>query len=191
MNDGELDMRMDRLSGVSAMELVNELEESELADLIYKYGEERASRKIARKIAEVREESEITTSFQLKKIIHSCMGKKTGKIDSSTRTFQALRIAVNNEIEIIEPFLKKCMELLKPGGICSIISFHSLEDRIVKNYIKKESADCLCPHTIIQCVCGHKKILKKITGKPVVAGKQEINVNPRSRSAKLRVFRKI
>jgi 16S rRNA (cytosine1402-N4)-methyltransferase len=173
--------------------IVNGWREEDLYRIIKEYGEERFARRIAGKIAEYRKSAPITTTGQLVGIILSAMPDRFrhGPIHPATRTFQALRIATNGELENIEEALPQALELLKPGGRIAVASFHSLEDRIVKRFFKKESIDCHCPPSAPQCVCGHKAGLKIITKKPVEPTEDEIRDNPKSRSAKLRVAEKI
>ncbi|HEX5688694.1 MAG TPA: 16S rRNA (cytosine(1402)-N(4))-methyltransferase RsmH [Roseiflexaceae bacterium] len=176
--DAPLDMRLDSTAEETAADLVNELPESELADLIYQYGEERGSRRIARAIVEARRKSRVETTLALAAIVERALGGRHGKIHPATRTFQALRIATNRELERLEAALPQAVELLAPGGRLAIIAFHSLEDRIVKQFFRAESgyggAD------------GPTR-LRIITKKPIEATQDEIRTNPRARSAKLRV----
>jgi 16S rRNA (cytosine1402-N4)-methyltransferase len=186
--DGPLDMRFDPSQGTSAGDLVNHLSKSELQDLIFTYGEERKSRKIADAIIANRP---LETTRELAEVIEKVIGKTPSRIHPATRTFQALRIAVNNELEVLEAFLPTAMESLNPGGRLAIIAFHSLEDRIVKNFFRRESRDCICPPELPQCMCEHKAQLKEITRRPIRPEEKEIELNPRARSAKLRVGEKI
>jgi len=186
--DGPLDMRFDPSSGgPTAADLVNRLFPDELADIIYRYGEDRDSRRIARAIVAARP---ITTTRQLADVIAGAHHGPRDKIHPATRTFQALRVAVNDELGTLERVLPRAVALLKPGGRLAVISFHSLEDRIVKQFFKTESTDCLCPPRQIVCTCGHVASLTPITHKPVEADDAEIARNPRSRSAKLRIVEK-
>lgn len=190
--DGPLDMRMDPTTGRTAADLVNRLPESELADLLYQYGEERQSRRIARAIVQARP---IWRTAELAEIIAKATGGRPrgkhkggkGRIHPATRSFQALRIAVNDELAALEMALPQAIEWLQPGGRLAIISFHSLEDRIVKQYFKRESQDCICPPEQPVCTCRHKAIINIITKRPITPSLQEIDENPRARSAKLRV----
>lgn len=194
LRDGPLDMRFSPNADQSAADLVNTLAEDELAEIIFRYGEERLSRKIARAILNNRP---ITTTKELADLILKQIGKRE-RIHPATRTFQALRIAVNHELESIETVLPLAMSLLRspdpksgnPGGRLAVISFHSLEDRLVKEYFRRESVDCICPPRQPICTCGHKASLIEITRKPVEADEQEIAANPRARSAKLRLAEK-
>jgi 16S rRNA (cytosine1402-N4)-methyltransferase len=194
--EGPLDMRLDPSGPVSAADLVNTLPESELADLIYKYGEEPASRRIARRIAEARERGQIETTAQLEAIVYGALGGKVAgrtrnPIHPATKTFQALRIAVNRELEVLEKGLAAAVRVLKPGGRLSVISFHSLEDRIVKLFIRQEQKGCICPPELPVCVCGRVPTLRAINGKPMEASAEEARLNPRSRSARLRVAERL
>lgn len=191
--DAPLDMRMNPNDQTTAAGLIRELNETELADVIYKYGEERASRRIARAIKyRLAQGDPIDTTLQLAKIIERSIGRgKKDKIHPATRTFQALRIAVNRELDVIEPFIIDSIENLKPGGILAIITFHSLEDRIVKQAFRRLSGKCECPPRLPVCRCGAEKRVELITKKPIIPTDAEIEENPRSRSAKLRACRKI
>jgi 16S rRNA (cytosine1402-N4)-methyltransferase len=187
--DGPLDMRMDPGSGQTAADLVNRLPADELADLIYRYGEERHSRRIARAIVKARP---LYRTEALAQVVAAAAPKPGGrqtkaKIHPVTRTFQALRIAVNDELGTLERALPQALQLLKSGGRLAIISFHSLEDRIAKQYFKQESQDCICPPEQLICTCGHQASIRLVTKKPITAGSTELNSNPRARSAKLRV----
>ena len=192
--DGPLDMRMDPGGAQTAADLVNRLAESELADLIYRYGEERYSRRIARAIVKARP---IRRTGELAQLVSRTIGPAKGKggrkakIHPATRTFQALRIAVNDELGALERALPQAVELLKPGGRLAVISFHSLEDRIVKHYFKREAQDCICPPDQPICTCRHKATIRIITKRPIMPSLAEMNENPRARSAKLRVVESI
>jgi 16S rRNA (cytosine1402-N4)-methyltransferase len=186
--DGPLDMRFDPSQGTSAGDLVNLLSKPELEDLIFTYGEERNSRKIAGAIIANRP---LETTRELAEVIEKVIGKTPSRIHPATRTFQALRIAVNNELEALEAFLPTALESLNPGGRLAVIAFHSLEDRIVKDFFRRESRDCICPPELPQCVCEHKAQLKEITRRPIRPEEKEVDLNPRARSAKLRVGEKI
>ncbi len=186
--DAPLDMRFDPEGKTTAADLVNSLSEAELADLLYRFGEERRSRQVARAIIRA---GPVTTTGQLSRVVAgSTSGGKSG-IHPATRTFQALRIAVNGELAAIEAVLPQAIEGLHPGGRLAIISFHSLEDRIVKQFMRRESRDCICPPNQPVCTCGHKATLRQITGKPVRPQAGEVQGNPRSRSARLRVAERI
>lgn len=192
--DAPLDMRMDPTSGSeTAAEILATRSEKEIADLIYEYGEERASRRIARKIVWKREQGEpIETTFQLADLVASVV-KSRGKkgLHPATQTFQALRIAVNGEIEILDIFLTDAFEVLEDGGVLAVISFHSLEDRIVKRRFERFAGKCICPKRLPVCQCGAKKEAELLMKKPVVPGEAETKANPRARSAKLRAVRKL
>jgi 16S rRNA (cytosine1402-N4)-methyltransferase len=186
LSDGPLDMRFSPAATLTAADLVNKYTEQDLADIIFRYGEERHSRRIARSIVGNRP---INSTKELADLILKSIGKKE-RIHPATRTFQALRIAVNGELEAIEAVLPQAIDLLKPGGRLAVVSFHSLEDRIVKEYFHRESRDCICPPRQPVCTCGHKATLLEITRKPIQADAQEIKANSRARSAKLRIVAK-
>ncbi len=186
--DGPLDMRFDPTAPTTAADLVNRLPESELADLIYRYGEERRSRRIARAIVAARP---IEGTRQLAEIVRRAVGGGKRRIHPATRTFQALRIAVNRELEAVEQVLPLAVDALAPGGRLAVISFHSLEDRLVKVYFRRESRDCICPPGRPVCVCEHTARLRLVTRKPLQANEAEVTANPRARSARLRVAEKI
>ncbi|MBN1123048.1 MAG: 16S rRNA (cytosine(1402)-N(4))-methyltransferase RsmH [Anaerolineae bacterium] len=190
--DGPLDMRYDRRQSTSAADLINGLREDQLADLIYQYGEERHSRRIARAIVQSRP---IESTSQLADIIAGAVprskDRRSASIHPATRTFQALRIAVNDELGELEDVLPQTLDLLKPGGRLAVISFHSLEDRIVKQFMRRESQDCICPPERPFCTCDHKAALTLISRKPIMAGEAEIDDNPRARSARLRVAERV
>ena len=207
--DAPLDMRMDRSSGETAADLVNDLDERELADLIFEYGEERGSRKIARAIVREREKSRIETTSQLANtVIRALKVPGRWRIHPATRTFQALRIKVNMELEGLGDFISSAISCLQIGGRIAIISFHSLEDRIVKNAFRIEAGQCQCPSgprrafgetlesevgldDVVCEVCGARKRVTILTRKPGRPSETEIAVNPRSRSARLRVAERI
>ncbi|HEY4384228.1 MAG TPA: 16S rRNA (cytosine(1402)-N(4))-methyltransferase RsmH [Ktedonobacteraceae bacterium] len=195
--DGPLDMRLDQSLSLSAADLVNTASEHDLADIIWRYGEESRSRAITRRIIREREKQPINTTAHLARIVASGMPYKPGAIHPATKTFQALRIAVNQELERLTTVLPQMLDLLSSGkdhergGRMAIISFHSLEDRIVKEFMRREATDCLCPPRIPVCICHHKARLRLLTSRPVIPGAQEIERNPRARSAKLRVAEKI
>lgn len=189
MQDGPLDMRFDPTSGEpSAADLVNLLDAGELADILYRYGEERHSRRIAQAIVAARP---LHTTRALAEVVARASRGPREKIHPATRTFQALRIAVNDELGAVERALPATISLLRPGGRLAVISFHSLEDRIVKQTFKREATDCLCPPRQPICTCGHRASVALITRKPVEADEAEIARNPRSRSAKLRVVERL
>ncbi len=187
--EGPLDMRLDPTQGPSAADIVNTLDADDLADILYRYGEERRSRRIARAIVAHRP---ITTTTQLAEIVVRAIGRRPGaRLHPATRTFQALRIYVNDELGALEAALPQALDLLKPGGVLAVITFHSLEDRIVKHFLRQESRDCICPpHTPI-CTCGHRAQIQLIHRKGLVPSPDEIARNPRSRSARLRAARKM
>ena len=191
--DAPLDMRMDPSTGETAAAMLARLDETEIADLIYSYGEERKSRRIARLITERRAAGQpVQTTAELARLVERAVGRSPkDKIHPATRTFQALRIAVNDELGILANFINDSVDLLKPNGTLCVITFHSLEDRIVKQTFQKLSGKCFCPPRIPRCVCGAVKRVEILTRKPVVPTEAEMNANPRSRSAKLRVCRKL
>jgi 16S rRNA (cytosine1402-N4)-methyltransferase len=194
--EGPLDMRLDPSEPVTAADLVNTLPEGELADLIYRYGEEPASRRIARRIVEARQREPINTTAQLEAVVFGAAGGKTAgrtrsAIHPATRTFQALRIAVNRELEVLERGLEAAVRVLEPGGRLAVISFHSLEDRIVKLFIRQEQKGCICPPELPTCVCGRNPTLRAVNRKPIEATDNESKSNPRSRSARLRIAERI
>jgi 16S rRNA (cytosine1402-N4)-methyltransferase len=187
--DGTLDMRFDPTSDdLTAADLVNELPADALADILFQYGEERNSRKIASAIVDARP---ITTTVQLAELIASINRNPREKIHPATRSFQALRIAVNQELQVVEDVLPIAIQCLKQGGRLGVITFHSLEDRIVKRYFKEAATDCICPPRHPICTCNHQASVKLITRKPMMADVAEVERNPRSRSAKLRVIEKL
>lgn len=186
--DGPLDMRFSPINPLTAADLVNGAPESELADLIFEYGEERAARRVARAIVAARP---INSTKQLADLVAKVVGGKRGEIHPATRTFQALRIAVNGELDTVSASLPTAVGLLKPGGRLAVISFHSLEDRLVKTYFHREARDCICPPEQLVCTCGHKATVKAVNRKPIVPSAAEVKANPRSRSAKLRVIEKL
>ena len=193
MQDGALDMRMDTRSDVSAETLVATLTESELLGIIRSYGEERRARAISRAIVKARQIAPIKTTKELARIVTSCFppSERHARLHPATRTFQALRIAVNDELENIKTGLTSAINILKSGGRLVVISFHSLEDRLVKQAFADASVTCVCPRDFPQCVCGTAPLVKKVTRKVVLATEEEIEVNPRSRSAKIRVVEKL
>lgn len=182
-HDAPLDMRFDPNQIVTAADIVNTYSEAELSNLIETYGEERFSRQIARRIVQ---ERPIKTTFELTRTIEGVVKGRSGKIHPATRTFQALRIAVNQELEHLESALKQAASLLGFEGRLVVISYHSLEDRIVKQFMQRESRDCICPPGMPTCVCGHTASLRLIYKKVITPSRAEIQANPRSRSAKLR-----
>jgi 16S rRNA (cytosine1402-N4)-methyltransferase len=181
-HDALLDMRFSPSQKVSAADIVNNSTEAKLAQIIRAYGEESQSYRIARSIIK---ERPITTTLQLAKLIERAVGQR-GKIHPATKTFQALRIAVNHELEYLESVLKQAIDLLGHNGRLVVISYHSLEDRIVKQYMQREARGCICPPETPVCICGHTPRLRLLNRKVIVATETEIKNNPRSRSAKLR-----
>lgn len=190
INDAPLDMRMDRTQSLDAYEVVNRYTEEQLAEIIFRYGEERFSRKIAKAICEKRELSPIKTTLELAELIKHNLPKNNDG-HPAKRTFQAIRIEVNDELKIIEPTLKAIVSSLKIGGRLSVISFHSLEDRIVKQTFATLEKGCTCPKDFPICVCGKKPSVKVLTKKPILPSEKECEENSRSHSAKLRVVEKI
>jgi 16S rRNA (cytosine1402-N4)-methyltransferase len=189
--DSPLDMRFDQSKGQTAAELVNSLPEGELADLLFRYGEEPRSRAIARAVVSERGRAAIRTTEQLAKLVERVVRTPGRRIHPATRTFQALRIAVNRELETLEEALPQAVEILKPGGRLVVIAFHSLEDRVVKRFFAEGARGCICPPELPVCVCGHVPTLEILTKKAVQPTEDEVRLNPRSRSAKLRAARKL
>ena len=185
--DARLDMRMDSSLKISAYEVVNDFSEKEIADIIYKYGEEPKSRKIAKKIVEYRKNKPIETTLELADIVIKSIGKSM-KRHPAKRTFQAIRIFVNKELEVLSETLDKAVKLLNKNGRLLVITFHSLEDRIVKEKFREYEDPCTCPKDIPICVCNKKSLGKIITKKPIIAKKLELEENNRAHSAKLRIF---
>ena len=187
--EGPLDMRMDPTAGPSAADIVNNRSQAELADVIYQFGEEPRARRIARDIVAARP---LQTTTQLADVVRRAAGHRPGqRIHPATRTFQALRIAVNGELAALAAVLPQLVTLLAPGGRLAIISFHSLEDRIVKQFLQGEGRDCVCPPGLPKCVCGHRATLQAVSRKPIRPDEAEVSQNPRSRSARLRVAEKL
>lgn len=193
MADGPLDMRMDRESPLSAYEFVNKRSFEEIRRALSEYGEERYASKIASAIVRVREKKEIRTTFELVDIIKSAMPAAAlrEKQHPAKRSFQGIRIAVNDELGEIERFLEALPDMLRTGGRSVIITFHSLEDRLVKHAFRKAENPCMCPSNIPICVCGKKPTFKVITNKPLLPTEEEVEKNPRSRSAKVRVAERL
>ena len=192
--DEVLDMRLNPSSGMeSAADIVNNYREEELANLIYLYGEEKLSRRIASAIVKARSGGRIESSKVLADIIFNAVpgNYRYGPIHPATRTFQALRIAVNGELRHIPPALHNAFNILNPGGKLGVITFHSLEDRIVKNYFRNLGKSCVCPPEVAQCRCGGQPCAEILTRKPVAPSAEEVSMNSPSRSAKLRVVRKL
>ncbi len=189
-----LDMRMDIRNDLTASEIINSFRENELVDIFFKFGEEKFSRRIARRIVETRKNNPIQTSLELAQIIKKAIPAKfvySQRIHPATRVFQALRIAVNAELERLENFMKIVPSLLLKGGRLCVISFHSLEDRIVKQALRKFENGCTCPKDLPICLCGFVPQMKSIFKKPLIPTKEEIEFNPMARSSKLRVAQKI
>jgi 16S rRNA (cytosine1402-N4)-methyltransferase len=185
--DGPLDMRMNPSGEITAEHLVNTLTEAELADIIVKYGEEPKAKAIARAIVRGRP---VRTTVQLAHVVARAAGRRR-RIHPATRTFQALRIAVNGELEALSLVLPQTLSVLARGGRVAIISFHSLEDRLVKQFMTRESHDCICPPEVPVCACTHKRTLRILTKKPARPTAEEMRQNPSSRSAKLRVAERV
>lgn len=191
MQQAPLDMRMDRDGALTAADIVNTYPEKALADIFFEYGEERYSRAVASAIVKRRQSSPILMTLDLVDVIKSAMPAKALREPQhpAKRVFQALRIAVNDELSQVSDLLRDIMPYMAPGGIISVITFHSLEDRIVKTAFATAENPCTCPPSFPVCVCGKKSRGRVITKKPIVAGQEELELNPRARSAKLRVFR--
>lgn len=193
MHDAPLDMRMDTDSPLSAYDVVNTYEEEKLKEIIYNYGEERFASRIASAICRERRESHIKTTHELSDIIKSAIpasARQDGP-HPAKRTFQAIRIEVNSELDAIEPLIREASSSLLPSGRIAIISFHSLEDRIVKQTYRSLAKGCTCPKDFPVCICGNKPTIKEVFKKPILPSQEELDSNPRSRSAKLRVAEKI
>ena len=191
MADSELDMRMDKSSELTAKYVVNNYEEEKLANIIYEYGEEKFSRRIARNICEYRKQKQIETTLELVKIIEKSVPRKRGEGHPAKRTFQAIRIEVNDEIKPLYNTILDSIDALKPQGRLCVITFHSLEDRAVKNAFIKAEGRCICPPGLPYCSCGCQSLGKIITKKPILPTDEEMEQNSRSKSAKLRIFEKI
>lgn len=193
MNDAPLDMRMDNTSALTAWVVVNEWNEAELARILRDFGEERYARRIASHIVQERAKKPIETTLELVDIIRSAMPAAAlrEKQHPAKRSFQAIRIAVNDELGAVDQMIKTAPDKLAQGGRLCVISFHSLEDRIVKNGIAARENGCTCPREAPICICGFKQTLKSVYRKPIVPGEDELNNNPRARSAKLRVAEKV
>lgn len=190
--DGPLDMRFDPTRGVPASELVNTLPEAELADLIWRFGEEPGSRRIARAVVRERSSAPVQTTAQLAGIVERALGGRRGRdTHPATRTFQALRMATNDELRVLEAALLGAVDVLAAGGRLAVIAFHSLEDRLVKRFIDRESAACVCPPEAPICVCNHQPRLRKVTRRAIKPTAGEAAANPRARSAILRVAERL
>jgi 16S rRNA (cytosine1402-N4)-methyltransferase len=187
-NEGPLDMRFNPQAGFSAADIVNEWPEEDLANALYEYGEETLSRRVARAIVKARP---LATTTQLAEVVSKALGGRRGGTHPATKSFQALRIAVNQELDTLQATLPQAVAALRQGGRLAIISFHSLEDRTVKQYFRRESQDCICPPEQLVCTCGHKASIRELSRKPVFPGEQELAGNPRARSARLRVAEKL
>ena len=192
MQDAPLDMRMDVSAPLTAYEVVNTWSFEELRRILTEYGEERYSSRIAKAIVTVRETAPIETTLQLVEVIKSAMPSAAlrEKQHPAKRSFQAIRIAVNGELDALPPMLSAAVEALNPGGRLAVITFHSLEDRIVKQTMKELATGCTCPPNFPVCVCGNKPKIRLVSRKPIVSGEAELEENPRARSAKLRVAEK-
>lgn len=195
LNDGPLDMRMGAEDGGETAEgLVNLASYARLCEIIREYGEDPQAGRIARAIVSAREKEAITTTARLAEVVWQAYPAKwraTARQHPATRTFQALRMAVNEELAELEAFLKAIPDHLAPGGRVAVISFHSLEDRLVKRAFRAEATDCICPREQVVCVCGHRARFRILTKKPVMAGEEEVRDNSRARSAKLRVAERL
>ncbi|MBN2655424.1 MAG: 16S rRNA (cytosine(1402)-N(4))-methyltransferase RsmH [Spirochaetales bacterium] len=191
--DEKLDMRLNRESGLSAEDVVNDFDEKELADLIYQLGEERLSRKIAAAICRERKQNRIISSLQLAELIKGAVppSYRHGRIHPATRTFQAIRIAVNSELDRLDDVMMEALDVLKIGGRLGIITFHSLEDRAVKLFFREMGKKCICPPELPKCECGGNPVVHILTRKPVAPTEEEVRMNAPSRSAKLRVVEKL
>jgi len=188
-SEAMLDMRMDRTQRMTAADLVNDLSREQLADIIYRFGEERCSRRIAAAIVTAREQARITRCSQLAEIVSRAVGGRGARtIHPATRTFQALRIAVNQELEGLDQFLANALQFLKTGGRLVVISFHSLEDRIVKQSFRMLSGQCVCERPPELCTCPRQAVAQVVTSRPLTPGDAELATNPRARSAKLRAL---
>lgn len=193
LHNGRLDMRMDRSQPIDAYQVVNYYSKEKLLDILYKFGEECNAKKIVENIIARRKISPIETTGELKEIIEASFPKKViyGKGGVSKKTFQAIRIEVNGELEGLDSLLFQLISMLNSKGRGAVLTFHSLEDRIVKNAFKREATDCLCPPKTPVCICGHKKSIVLVNRKPITASEEELALNPRSSSAKLRIIEKI
>ena len=189
MKDDILDMRMDQTSSLTAFDVVNTYSKEELQEIFSKYGEEHKSKTIANEIVNYRNEKEIKTTFELRDIIRKV--SNSNQIHPEKRVFQAIRIEVNDELNVLENTIEKIVNRLNKGGRLCIISFHSLEDRIVKDKFKELSKDCICPPDFPVCLCNHHRSIKILTKKPITASNEELKKNIRSHSAKLRVAERI
>ncbi len=191
--DAPLDMRMDETSQFSAWDVVNSYSEKELDRIIWDYGEERWAKRIAKFIVEERKDKPIDTTLQLVSVIKKAIPKEVRKDGHhpGKKTFQAIRIEVNKELDVLSNSIPKMVSFLNPGGRIAIITFHSLEDRIVKESFRELYKDCICPPELPKCICDKKREIEILTRKPILPSKEEIRLNPRSRSAKLRIAEKL
>jgi 16S rRNA (cytosine1402-N4)-methyltransferase len=190
--EGPLDMRMDPGAALTAADWLNRAEEGEIVQALFKLGEEPQARRVARAIVQARQAAPLESTTQVAALVESALGGRRGKrTHPATRTFQALRLVVNRELEALQKALPQALQVLASGGRMAVISFHSLEDRLVKEFMALESRDCICEPGLPACRCGHQASLRKVTGKPRVPGQEESDRNPRSRSAKLRVAEKL
>jgi len=185
-HDGPLDMRFG-LDGATVADLLTDIEEEELVRALREFGEEPRARRVARAIVRARQKQPIRTTGELNRVVHAALGQRRGRIDPSTRTFQALRIAVNRELESIPSAIEQAARLLRPGGRLAVIAFHSLEDRLVKRALRRLSGRCVCPPGSFACQCRPERLLEVLIPKPLTPGPEELADNPRARSAKLRV----
>ena len=193
MHDAKLDMRMDQQQQLSAYEVVNEWDRNEIRRILWEYGEERYAPQIAAAIQRAREQKPIETTLELADIIREAMppAARREKQHPAKRSFQAIRIAVNDELGAVSRVMRDAVACLRPGGRLAVITFHSLEDRIVKNAMAEAAKGCTCPPNFPVCVCGNKPKIEILTKKPIIATREEVEENPRSRSAKLRVAEKL
>lgn len=189
--EAPLDMRFDPSQGITAADIVNGEGEAEIRKMLYEFGDERYAPGIARAIVKRRSTRRIETTKDLADIIVGLLGPRRSGVHSATKTFQALRIAVNRELESLREALPQALSILRSGGRLAVISFHSLEDRIVKDFMRREASTCICPPGLPVCVCGKQASLRIVHRKPVTPGEDELARNPRARSAKLRVAEKI
>ncbi|MFA5993997.1 MAG: 16S rRNA (cytosine(1402)-N(4))-methyltransferase RsmH [Parcubacteria group bacterium] len=191
--DAPLDMRLDREGKITARDIVNNYSQGEIGRILKDYGEERFASMIAKKIADRRKVKPIETTGELVEIVKTAMPERYqhGKLHPATKTFQALRIETNRELSVLEEFIPQAIELLQTGGRLAVISFHSLEDRIVKNILRKNARGCICPADFPICQCGEMAKVKIITKKPIIPGEIETQTNSRARSAKLRICEKL
>lgn len=192
MHDGKLDMRMDQRNPLTAWEIVNHYSQERLEDIIWRYGEERWAKRIAQFIVEARQERPVETTMELVRAIKAAVpaGARKDGPHPAKRTFQAIRIEVNGELRILEETMRDCVKHLRSGGRIGVITFQSLEDRIIKNVFREMAQDCICPPDMPVCVCGHHREIKKPL-KPIRPGREELERNPRARSATLRIAEKL